>query len=280
MPDVQLPPVGHAFPHELQLWASVCSSTHIPGVPPQTTSPAGQWHEPDVHDAPAAQARVHDPQCCASVSSSTQAGGHVFGNGAAHWQLPVTHASFASGHRFPQFPQFLGSVCLSTQAFPHGSGNAPAHWQLPATHDSFVSGQTFPQVPQFVGSVWRCLQRGFTPAQSDPPSHWQAPPAQVPNPHSIAHAAQFMGSVWNVAASTHWPRHATCPAPGQTHVPPTQDAPMGQRTPQAPHASVLVCRSRQAPQSVWPEGHACFAGQPAVAIASPSRMTEGRRIRP
>ncbi len=203
------------------------------------------------------------------------------GNGAAHRQLPVTHASFASGHTFAQVPQFRGSVCLLTQALPQGSGSAPAHWQLPATHASFASGHTFPHVPQFLGSLWRCAQRGFAPAQSDPPSHWQAPPEHVPKPHAIAHAPQFIGSVWNVAGSTHAPPQTTSAAPGHTQVPPTQDAPAGHSTPQLPQASVLVCRSRHDPaQSVWPEGHSCFAGHPTAAIASAIRTTEERVIRP
>ncbi len=153
--------------------------------------------------SPVGQASPHEPQFAASVARFTQAvglaAGHAVGSESGHLHALPEQISFVSVHACPHAPQFARSVTRFTHAVGlaggHSVENDIGHWQLPRTHSAFVSGHAFPQLPQLDASVSRLRQRGFSASQRVRPSHWQTPPAQVPDPHATQHPPQWEASV-------------------------------------------------------------------------------------
>jgi hypothetical protein len=213
-PEAQLAVAGHALPHAPQFVASVSVLVQPPAQQawpsPQVAPHAPQFcgsvcvllHSREQQVRPAPQATPHSPQFASSTARLTQltgsAAGHSSGSDAGHAHAPPTQTALESGqgrpHAKASVPQFSGSVSRSVQKVSQSSGRGSKHPHAPPEHDSPGRTQACPQavasVPQFCGSVRVCLQGGLSPAQSVPPSHWQTPPAQVPNPQSTPQPPQ------------------------------------------------------------------------------------------
>jgi hypothetical protein len=68
-PPLQVCPRAQAFPHDPQLLASVCVSTH---APLQSSLPPAHAQAPPAHDVPLGQTLPHPPQLLGSVVVSMQ----------------------------------------------------------------------------------------------------------------------------------------------------------------------------------------------------------------
>jgi hypothetical protein len=109
VPALQLPAMGHAFPHLPQFEKSFVVSTQIP---PQSVSPLGHPHAPATHDFPEGHEFVHEPQWAASCWMSTHTPLQML-HPVGQVQLPETHAS-PPPHTLLQEPQCEGSLCRFT----------------------------------------------------------------------------------------------------------------------------------------------------------------------
>jgi hypothetical protein len=172
--------VVQAFPHEPQLFASVCTFKH---VPPQHANPAA-------HTVPQV------PQFLPSVCRSTHVPLQMVVDPDGQTQTPALHVAPAA-HAVPQAPQLLVSVWRFTQlSMDTNKGPGVPQPLYPVLHVTphpppgpqtvvafaIVVAQTLPQLPQLFTSEPRSAQYSAPPA----PMHSEAGAGQTEVPAAPA----------------------------------------------------------------------------------------------
>ncbi len=135
-PLLQTCPIMQRFPHDPQLPALDCKSTHAcwPMPTEQTVVPGVQRQLPFMHDAPNGHWFPHAPQLPLLVWRSTQtlpirAMHDVCPVGHPIWHAPLMHW-LPPPQRLLHVPQLRGSVCVSVHC-PLQLCSPPPHMQLP-----------------------------------------------------------------------------------------------------------------------------------------------------
>ena len=155
--------LGQALPQAPQFCGSLASERQTPS---QTTVPAGQAHDPEMHDWPPPQARSQLPQWFGSVAVSTHWSPQLVCPGAAQPQPPLRQV-WLGPHRFPQPPQFAESVRRSVHVAPQALRLAGAGRRSvgPDVHCGCPSGLTS-----------GCPPSQLAPEQVDTDASWQGTP--------------------------------------------------------------------------------------------------------
>ncbi len=132
VPDEQVRPGAHTWPHEPQLAGSVAVSTQ---ALPQTVPPLAHPHLPDAQVWGLKQELPHMPQLAGSVCSLTHDEPQS-SSPLAHAQWPLLHV-VPLGQTVPQPPQLPRSVLVLT--------HTPLHGEVPVGHVHVLPMQLAPE---------------------------------------------------------------------------------------------------------------------------------------